>query len=210
MLISFHNYLDFKKQNRRFSFILTNLNYRQPMKIYTKTGDKGKTSLVGGTRISKHDIRLNAYGTVDELISWIGVLRDQQISKEDKNFLVGIQDRLMVCASHLATDQAEWVGQLPAIFAEDITSLENAIDLMETKLPPLTSFVLPGGHPAVSWCHVARTVCRRAEREVLVLNEKYEVSGLIIKFLNRLSDYLFVFARKISMDFRAEEIPWKP
>jgi len=180
------------------------------MKIYTKTGDSGKTSLIGGKRVLKSDGRIEAYGTVDELIAYCGLLRDSLQSGNSKNLLIKIQDRLMVAASLLAADGEEFLQGLPRLSEDDIKLLEKEIDSMEEKLPPLRSFVLPGGHPTVSHCHIARTICRRAERKTIHLSETTYVDPLVIKYLNRLSDYLFVLSRLISRELHAEEIPWKP
>ena len=179
-------------------------------KIYTKTGDKGETSLIGGTRVPKFHERIEAYGTLDELNSFIGLVRDQKIDDHTKNILIEIQDRIFTAESILALDPAhEPLRKLPEIYEDDITKLENEIDLMNENLPPLTNFVLPGGHPVVSLSHVARTVCRRAERLVIKLSQHSKVNDLVIKYLNRLSDYLFVLSRKMAKDFGAVETPWK-
>lgn len=180
------------------------------MKIYTKTGDKGNTSLIGGTRVPKFHIRVEAYGTVDELISFIGLLRDQQIDKHHKETLVLIQDKLMACASILATDCENCEVKIPEILDSDIKILENEIDLMDSVLPPLNSFVLPGGHPSVSYSHIARSVCRRAERNVLKLDPEIKNLDMVIKYLNRLSDYFFMLSRKLAKELNAKEIPWNP
>ncbi|HET9487034.1 MAG TPA: cob(I)yrinic acid a,c-diamide adenosyltransferase [Chryseosolibacter sp.] len=180
------------------------------MKIYTKTGDQGTTSLFGGKRVSKADQRIDTYGTVDELNSWIGVLRDQVVNSSRKEILLAIQDRLFTIGSMLATEPGNTRVKIPSLTEEDILLLENKIDSMETGLLPMRSFVLPGGHPSVSFGHVARTVCRRAERLVIGLHETEPVDPLVIKYLNRLSDYLFVLTRQMTQDLRAEESPWKP
>ena len=180
------------------------------MKIYTKTGDQGTTSLFGGKRVSKADQRMDTYGTVDELNSWIGVLRDQVVNSSRKEILLAIQDRLFTIGSMLATEPGNTRVKIPSLTEEDILLLENKIDSMETGLLPMRSFVLPGGHPSVSFGHVARTVCRRAERLVIGLHEAEPVDPLVIKYLNRLSDYLFVLTRQMTQDLRAEESPWKP
>ncbi|MFW6223017.1 MAG: cob(I)yrinic acid a,c-diamide adenosyltransferase [Bacteroidota bacterium] len=180
------------------------------MKIYTKTGDKGTTALIGGTRVPKYDSRIEAYGTVDELISYIGLLRDQDIDDKDKAFLIEIQDRLMTCASILATDCENCQDRIPKIIDEDIRLLEKEIDKIETSLPQLRSFVLPGGHQAVSFCHIARNVCRRAERYALKVSDEIDLEQHVLVYLNRLSDYLFVFSRKLTYKFNVEEVPWKP
>ena len=179
-------------------------------KIYTKTGDKGQTSLIGGTRISKFDIRIEAYGTVDELNSNIGLVRDQEIDEHSKILLIEIQDRLFTIGSLLAADPEKNKMVLPQIIEADITLLEKEIDRMNEHLPEMKSFVLPGGHTTISFCHIARCVCRRAERCVLLLNEDQPVNELIYKYLNRLSDFLFVLSRKFTQDLKAEETPWKP
>jgi cob(I)alamin adenosyltransferase len=180
------------------------------MKIYTKTGDAGFTSLIGGTRVSKSDLRIDAYGSVDELIAWCGLLRDSIENDKHKEVLLSIQDRLMVIASILAAGSEKFQKSLPELFEEDIKFLEIEIDRMETRLEPLHSFILPGGNPVVSWCHIARTVCRRAERKIIFISGTYPVNALVIKYINRLSDFLFVFSRLISRELDAGEIPWKP
>ena len=180
------------------------------MKIYTKTGDSGITSLIGGKRVPKYHIRIEAYGTVDELISWVGLIRDQEINRRIIDFLINIQDRLMSCASVLAADGDDEKIGLPSIREDDISALEFEIDRMEEDLKPLSSFILPGGHTVVSWCHIARNVCRRAERNVLRLAADFPVDDLISKYLNRLSDYFFVLSRKLGRDFHVAEITWKP
>lgn len=179
------------------------------MKIYTKTGDKGQTSLIGGTRVPKHHVRIEAYGTVDELNSHIGLIRDQQIDEHSKNVLIEIQDRLFTIGSSLASDPEKSRMKIPDLKEEDITLLEKEIDAMSEVLPEMRFFVLPGGHTTVSFCHIARCVCRRAERITIHLSENSFVDELVIKYINRLSDYLFVLARKISHDLKATEIPWK-
>jgi len=183
----------------------------EEFKIYTKTGDKGQTSLIGGTRVPKYHPRIEAYGTIDELKSYIGLLRDQDVSDEIRELLLEIQDRLFTIESQLAYDPETKLSRpLPEIEENDITLLEKAIDSMNTELEPLSSFILPGGHVAVSHCHVARCICRRAERITIRLSEIHPVDILNIKYLNRLSDYLFVLARKIGKDLNAPEIPWLP
>lgn len=180
------------------------------MKIYTKTGDKGQTSLIGGTRVPKHHIRIEAYGTVDELNSYIGLVRDQQIDLYSKELLIEIQDRLFTIGSSLASDPEKSKMKIPDLKEEDIILLEKEIDKMNETLPEMRSFVLPGGHTTVSFCHIARCICRRAERNIIHLSETSFVAELVIKYLNRLSDYLFVLSRKIAHDLNASEIPWKP
>ena len=179
-------------------------------KIYTKTGDKGLTSLIGGTRLPKHHIRIEAYGTVDELNSHIGLLRDVTADKTTGELLIHIQDRLFTIGSHLAADPVKSKMQLPPIFEEDVVALEKAIDEIDKVVPEMKSFVLPGGHIHVSYCHIARCVCRRAERSVLRLAENEQVEDIHVKYLNRLSDYLFMLARWYTMELKATEIPWKP
>ena len=179
-------------------------------KIYTKTGDKGQTSLIGGTRVPKHHIRIEAYGTVDELNSHIGLLRDQKMDEHSRQTLLEIQDRLFTIGSSLASDPEKSEMKIPDLKEEDILLLEQEIDKMNEKLPEMRSFVLPGGHTTVSFCHIARCVCRRAERLTIHLSENSFVSELGIKYLNRLSDYLFILSRKLAMDLHVLEIPWKP
>ena len=180
------------------------------MKIYTKTGDKGETSLFGGKRVPKYDLRIEAYGTVDELNSYIGLIRDQEIDKHSFELLVEIQDRLFTLGSMLATVPGNTKVKVPLIKEEDVNLLEQEMDRMNTGLPEMRSFILPGGHTTVSYCHIARCVCRRAERLVTHLSDKEEVDHLIIIYLNRLSDYIFVLSRKLTYDLKANEIPWKP
>ncbi|MEW6470327.1 MAG: cob(I)yrinic acid a,c-diamide adenosyltransferase [Bacteroidota bacterium] len=180
------------------------------MKIYTKTGDKGQTSLIGGTRVPKHHIRIEAYGTVDELNSWIGLLHSQDIADDHKKALLEIQDRLFTIGSSLASDPERSKMKLPDLREEDVLMLEKEIDRMNETLPEMRSFILPGGNSTVSYCHIARCVCRRAERHTIHLSENSFVAELVIKYLNRLSDYLFVLSRKIAADTGAEEKPWQP
>ena len=178
-------------------------------KIYTKTGDKGQTSLWGGARVPKHHIRIESYGTVDELNSQIGVVRDYLTDEELRNQLKTIQDRLFTVGSILATDP-EKAGkiQTPDLLESDVEQLELWIDQLDALLPELKNFILPGGHPAASFCHVARCVCRRAERIVVALHEIEAVNDLVLQYLNRLSDYLFVLSRRIGQIFGAEEVIW--
>lgn len=179
-------------------------------KIYTKTGDKGQTSLIGGTRLPKHHIRIEAYGTVDELNSHIGLLRDVISHEETFNLLISIQDRLFTMGSHLAADPEKNKMELPKLLEEDITALEKAIDAINAVVPEMKSFVLPGGHVHVSYCHIARCVCRRAERAVLRLAENEKVEDIHFKYLNRLSDYLFMLSRWLTHELKVTETPWKP
>ncbi len=180
------------------------------MKVYTKTGDKGETSLIGGTRVAKHHIRIEAYGTVDELNSWIGLIRDQAMDASYIKILLEVQDRLFTIGSSLASDPEKSKMKIPDLREEDIVLLEKEIDRMSEKLPEMRSFVLPGGHTTVSYCHIARCVCRRAERCAIHLSENHFVDGSVIRYLNRLSDYLFVLSRSLSHDLQAKEQPWKP
>ncbi|MFC2147002.1 cob(I)yrinic acid a,c-diamide adenosyltransferase [Bacteroidota bacterium] len=187
------------------------------MKIYTKTGDKGSTSLFGGTRVPKHHIRINGYGTVDELNSWLGLLRDQEMDTHYREILITIQDQLFTVGAILATDpeKAQLKSgkerlNIPLISMADVTQLENEMDIMNETMPEMTHFILPGGHTTVSYCHIARTICRRAERMVTILNENEPVDSMVLTYLNRLSDYLFVLARKLSYDLKADEIKWIP
>lgn len=181
------------------------------MKIYTKTGDTGETSLLGGSRVSKADLQIEAFGTVDELNSYIGLIRDQLKEQESIEFLIHIQDRLFTLGSHLANDGKKEKIKLPPIRVEDIEKLEASIDQMETNLPPMHAFILPGGNTTVSFIHIARCICRRAERQVVRLNQiENAVNPIIIQYLNRLSDYLFVLSRSKSKELKANEIEWKP
>ncbi len=187
------------------------------MKVYTKTGDTGTTALFGGTRVPKHHIRIESYGTVDELNSHIGLIRDQDINIHYKEVLIEVQDRLFTVGAILATPpeketlkNGEKRLQNLGIQETDIEYLENEIDSMENSLPQMTHFVLPGGHTTVSYCHIARCVCRRAERLAVHLNDIEPTDELVIKYLNRLSDYLFVLARKLTFDLKADEVQWIP
>jgi cob(I)alamin adenosyltransferase len=180
------------------------------MKIYTKTGDKGKTSLIGGTRLLKSDDRINAYGTIDELNSHIGLLRDQDVNNNKKDILKEIQDRLFTIGALLASDPEKSKMKVPDLLDNDVKFLEIKIDEMETELVPLKEFVLPGGHQSVSFCHIARCVCRRAERLIVSLQQKEFVPELVVVYLNRLSDYLFVLSRMMCKELKAEEVTWKP
>jgi cob(I)alamin adenosyltransferase len=181
-------------------------------KIYTKTGDKGKTSLIGGTKVYKSDLRIEAYGTIDELNSFIGLCLDYLKSNNINNALTEVQDRLFTIGSALACDpEKETKLKIPDLHEKDIGLLEKEIDKMSEVLPAMKSFILPGGHIAVSTLHVARCVCRRAERCCVRMQKKeMEIESLIVKYLNRLSDYLFVLARFAAHQLETEEIPWKP
>lgn len=180
------------------------------MKIYTKTGDSGETSLIGGTRVPKYHSRIEAYGTVDELNSWIGLLRDQPVGDHSVRILMEVQEILFTIGSNLARDPQKMKMKLPEILEDDVLMLEKEIDLMNDDLPELRSFILPGGHPAVSYTHIARCVCRRAERLTVHINETEPVNPLIIKYLNRLSDYLFTLARYFAQLLHVPESPWQP
>lgn len=187
------------------------------MKIYTKTGDKGTTALFGGTRVPKHHIRIESYGTIDELNSYIGLIRDQAIDPIHKTILIEIQDRLFTVGAILATDPEKAMLKngkdrlnIPKISDKDIKLLEDNMDSMNATLPPMTHFVLPGGHQTVSFCHIARTVCRRAERLASHLNDLEPFQPETLMYINRLSDYLFVLARKLSHALQADEIKWIP
>jgi len=180
------------------------------MRVYTRTGDDGTTGLIGGTRVKKYDLRLEAYGTVDELNSWIGLIRSQDINPEDVSDLIEIQNNLFVVGALLATDTTK-VDNSSKItpFEEIILQMEKRMDQILDSLPPLTNFLLPGGSNAVSYCHIARTVCRRAERRTYQLSEVIDVPGDLLKYLNRLSDFLYVLSRKVAQDKGVKEIPWK-
>ena len=187
------------------------------MKIYTKTGDNGTTGLYGGTRVPKYHLRVETYGTVDELNSHIGLIRDQEISKKIKIDLLKIQNDLFTLGSMLATPEEKEIlknGEkrlnIVTIDKDSIELLEQSIDLMNLDLPAMTHFTLPGGHSTVSYCHIARCICRRAERITVQLSEEVLINGDVLKYLNRLSDYLFVLARKLTYDNNIEEIPWIP
>ena len=180
------------------------------MKIYTRTGDNGYTTLAGGSKVPKNHSRIEAYGTVDELIAHIGLLHDLADHKEVQEMLLRIEDRLMACAAILASDREMPERKMPEISGQDVDLLEKAIDRMQEGLPALDGFVLPGGHKVSSQCHVARTVCRRAERKIVALSQESHVPDTAIRFVNRLSDFLFVLARKLLYDENGQEIRWNP
>jgi cob(I)alamin adenosyltransferase len=187
------------------------------MKIYTKTGDNGTTALFGGTRVKKYNSRIESYGTVDELNAYIGLIKDQDISEYVKESLLKIQNELFTLGAMLATPPEKETLKngkerlnIPKINEDSILFLEDEIDKMDAVLPQMTHFILPGGHQAVSFCHVARCVCRRAERLSVELNDQETLNENILKYLNRLSDYLFVLARKLTYDLKVEEIKWIP
>tara|TARA_B100000900_G_scaffold335725_1_gene297327 strand:- start:21 stop:572 length:552 start_codon:yes stop_codon:yes gene_type:complete len=181
------------------------------MKIYTKTGDNGETSLFGGKRVKKYHVSIQAYGTVDELNSWIGLLKDTLQTSLNEISLGNVQDNLFVIGSHLASGEDEkLIAKLPSLTDSAIKELENAIDSMQKNLPEMKNFILPGGHMLSSYCHIARCVCRRAERLTIEISEQIHVNPKIIQYLNRLSDYLFVLSRKILSDLEVPEQPWIP
>lgn len=180
------------------------------MKIYTKTGDKGKTSLVGGTRVPKYHQRIEAYGTVDELNSYIGLIRSGEVEENEKQILIKIQNTLFNLGAVLALENEKKDKiKLPQVNSDDVELLEKEIDKINEELPPLNNFILPGGNTVVSFCHIARCICRRVERLCVKLREENLTEDINLHYLNRLSDYLFVLARKLSKDLKAEEIEWE-
>lgn len=181
------------------------------MKIYTRTGDKGQTSLLGGKRVPKDHVRIEAYGTIDELNSHLGMLRDLA-GTHQRELIISIQERLFSLGSRLASASTEEADKfkVPHVEEADIIALETAMDRMDAELPEMRNFILPGGHPTVSQAHICRTVCRRAERLVVSIAEQEQLPETIVRYLNRLSDLLFVLARWLGQAFGAEEIPWKP
>lgn len=177
--------------------------------VYTKTGDKGTTGLIGGTRVSKTHVRLEAYGTADELNAELGLLVTYLTDEQDRTFVIGIQNRLFSIGSHLATDLEKVALKEASILTNNhIEEIEKEIDRLDEQIPPLRAFVIPGGSRGAAVCHVCRTVCRRFERRVLILSEQYPVSSEVITYINRLSDYLFVLSRKMNIDFEIDEIFW--
>jgi cob(I)alamin adenosyltransferase len=187
------------------------------MKIYTKTGDKGTTALFGGTRVPKHHLRIESYGTVDELNSYVGLIRDQNIDLKTIDSLLKIQNELFTLGAMLATPPEKEVLKsgkqrlnIPKVTQSNIEYLESEMDAMNLELPQMTNFILPGGNQTVSFCHIARCVCRRAERLATALNDVETINPDVLTYLNRLSDYLFVLARKLTKDLSAKEIPWIP
>ncbi|MDA3904585.1 MAG: cob(I)yrinic acid a,c-diamide adenosyltransferase [Bacteroidales bacterium] len=179
-------------------------------KIYTKSGDKGQTALIGGSRVPKYHQRIEAYGTIDELKSYIGLIRDISEDEDVRTLLFEIQDRLFTAESLIAADSLEAVKGLPKLFETDVEILEKSIDNMNESLPELSSFIMPGGHPLASHTHIARTICRRAERITIKTAEEFAIDPLCVKYLNRLSDFLFVLARKFAFELGGNEIKWKP
>jgi len=187
------------------------------MKIYTKTGDKGTTGLFGGTRVPKHHLRIESYGTVDELNSYIGLVKDQAIDNDTKTTLIKIQNDLFTLGSMMATPSeketlknGEQRLNIPEVDTKSVTYLEKEINKMNEKLPKMTHFILPGGHTTVSYCHIARCVCRRAERLSVSLHQQEGINPIILTYLNRLSDFLFMLARKLSKDLSVQEVKWIP
>lgn len=180
------------------------------MRIYTRTGDKGRTGLLGGQRVRKDDARIHAYGTVDELNSHLGMLRDLVPSRSA--YIIGLQEKLFIIGSRLASASEQDADRfhLPQVAEEDILALEQAMDNMDAQLPGMRNFILPGGHPAVSQAHICRTVCRRAERLIVPLVDSGDVQDVIERYMNRLSDLLFVLARSIGQELGIAETPWKP
>ncbi|MBN2235912.1 MAG: cob(I)yrinic acid a,c-diamide adenosyltransferase [Bacteroidales bacterium] len=179
-------------------------------KIYTKGGDKGETALIGGTRVPKYHQKIEAYGTIDELKSYLGLIRDLSEDEATSELLFEIQDRLFTTESLIAADSEESTHRLPKLFESDVELLEKSIDKMNETLPELTSFIMPGGHVLASHAHIARTICRRAERLTIKSAETHPIDPLCIKYLNRLSDFLFVLARKFAYELGGKEIKWKP
>ncbi|MCK4853378.1 MAG: cob(I)yrinic acid a,c-diamide adenosyltransferase [Bacteroidales bacterium] len=180
------------------------------MKIYTKAGDRGTSTLLGGNIVPKDHPRLEAYGTLDELNSWMGLIRDQLSDEEMRETLLKIQDRIMVGSTILASEKKDSAVPVPELHEEDIGFLEMEIDRMDQELEPLQFFILPGGHTTVSYCHLARTTCRRAERYSVKFIKNSDQTALLVKYLNRLSDYLFILARKIAWELKIEEKIWQP
>jgi len=178
------------------------------MKVYTKTGDKGETSLIGGLRVPKYHDRVEAYGTIDELISYLGLIRDLCEEKEQIDLLLIIQERLFTASSRIASDSLSALKKMPELYEKDIELLERKIDQMNESLPALTHFVLPGGHILASHTHIARTICRRAERMSLKIQSEETPNTMVLKYLNRLSDFLFVLARKFANDLGKGDVIW--
>ena len=180
------------------------------MKIYTKKGDEGKTGLIGGTRVAKNNLKINAYGTVDELNSFVGMLRDSIGNTKYTSQLIQIQDRLFTAGSLLAVSDSGSSMKIPLIDKKDIEDLEKWIDEMDAILSEMKSFVLPGGHQTVSYCHITRTICRRAERCIVTLAENTEVDAILLAYFNRLSDYFFTLGRSMAQELNVKETPWDP
>lgn len=180
------------------------------MKIYSKTGDQGTTSLLGGTRVVKSDLRIDSYGAVDELNAYIGVVRDSINDARGRVELLQIQHVLFIIGSHLACEKETLKPKLPELEEKEVLFLEEAIDRMNESLAPMTHFILPGGHLSISFCHVARTICRRSERNIVALHQATVIDPLIITYVNRLADYLFVLSRYIAYQLDIQEIKWMP
>ncbi len=181
------------------------------MKVYTKTGDKGKTSLIGGEKVYKDEAQIEAYGTVDELNSYLGLVRDyNQIQSHEKDFIISVQNDLFVIGSLLAESKEKNKMKLPQITEQMIDNIESEIDILESKLEPMKFFVLPGGHKLISHLHIARCICRRAERRIVTISNQIEVSPIILKYINRLSDYIFVLSRYMAFKLDIKETPWIP
>lgn len=178
-------------------------------KIYTKTGDKGETSLIGGTRVPKNHIRIEAYGTIDELNAFVGLIRDHDIAPHHKEVLLKIQECLFIAESLLAKDPEQTQIKLPCLSQADIKLLEEEIDKMNAELPELSHFILPGGNLESSYAHVARCICRRAERIIISLSAQVEVQPNVLQYINRLSDYFFVLARKLAQEKGTGDTIWK-
>jgi cob(I)alamin adenosyltransferase len=198
------------RQVRRYRIVFNFIFMSPERKIYTKTGDLGETSLLGGTRVKKSHLQVEAYGTIDELNSFIGLICDQKIHQHYREILKTVQVNLFVAEALVAADEPHPHDNLPVLKEDFIIQLEKEIDEMNLSLPDLAHFVLPGGDTTVSYCHVARTVCRRAERTVIRLADQGQTRDMVIKYLNRLSDYLFVLSRKIAKDNNAAETYWIP
>lgn len=182
------------------------------IKVYTKTGDDGTTGLLSGQRVNKHHVRIKAYGTIDELNAWLGLIRDTDLLEEDEKFLQQLQKKLMTLGAQLSIDESSGTSPkfIQNITILDVTNIEKEIDRITNLLEPLNHFVIPGGHVVVSYAHLARCVCRRAERFITELNETQPIAPPIIAFVNRLSDYLFMLSRKFAVDFKANEVKWIP
>lgn len=178
------------------------------MKIYSCSGDDGTTSISGGRRLPKHHPRIEALGSVDELISWIGLLRDHREIQKNRDLLFSIQKQLMIFNAALAVDSEKEASEIIVTVEDPVDALEKAIDSLEATLPELRKFILPGGNILVSYIHITRCVCRRAERQVVKLDSTEKIPPLIVKYLNRLADYLFLLGRKISSDLDIEELTW--
>jgi cob(I)alamin adenosyltransferase len=181
------------------------------MKVYTKTGDKGTTALIGGKRVAKNNTRIEAYGTTDELIAYLGLLRDQQVVNDPtKRIICKIQEELMVASALLAAESIQVIDSLPKLSEQSIVDLENEIDKLDANLPELKQFLIPGGHETISICHVCRTICRRAERRIYDVLGEYDLPEVILVYFNRLSDYLFVLSRAIGAYLEVNHNIWKP